>query len=308
MSKTVLVATDKPFAKVAVEGIREIVEKAGYKLELLEKYTHKEQLFEAIQKVHAVIIRSDKITQEVLEHAQNLEICVRAGAGYDNVDLEAAKQKKVVVMNTPGQNSAAVAELAIGMMLYMARGKFNGKTGSEIGGKRLGLHACGNVGRAVARMAKGFGMEVWAYDPYVSGEKLKEEGIIPAQNVEELYQKCQYVSLHIPATSETKKSIGKKLLSLMPPNAVLINTARKEVIHEEELQEILKTRPDFQYLSDIIPDCAAELEKACPSQVFWTPQKMGAQTEEANVNAGLAAAKQIVQFFKTGDKTFQVNP
>lgn len=305
--KKVLVATEKPFAAEAVNAIREIVEKAGYQLALLEKYTEPAQLIEAAKNADAMIIRSDKASREVIEAAPKLKIIVRAGAGYDNIDLAAATEKGVVAMNTPGQNSNAVAELAFGMMVMAVRNNYNGKSGTELRGKTLGIHAYGNVGKYVANIAKGFGMEVYAFDPFVKKEDIEKDGVKALDNVEELYSKCQYVSLHIPANDKTKKSIGWPLLSKMPKNAVLVNTARKEVIDEQSLTETLEKRPDFMYLSDIAPDNAADLKSKYEARCFFTPKKMGAQTAEANINAGIAAAQQIVNFFEKGDKTFQVN-
>jgi len=305
--KKVLVATDKPFVKVAVDGIRKIVEGAGYKLALLEKYTQKNDLLQAVADADAMIIRSDIIDREVIAAAKNLKIVVRAGAGYDNIDLETATQSKVVAMNTPGQNANAVAELAFGMMVYMARNSFNGSSGSELRGKTLGIHAYGNVGKYVALIAKGFGMEVYAFDPFVSDDVMKKDGIKPLKSVEELYSKCQYVSIHIPATKETKGSINFDLLSKMPQGAMLINTARKEVIDETSLQKIFETRSDFRYVTDVAPDNAAQLAEKFANKIYCTPKKMGAQTEEANINAGLAAACQIVDFFEKGDVKFKVN-
>jgi D-3-phosphoglycerate dehydrogenase / 2-oxoglutarate reductase len=304
--KTVLVATDKPFAQVAVNQIKSIIESAGYQLVLLEKYTENSQLIEAVKTANAVIIRSDLITQEVINKSQNLEIVVRAGAGYDNVDLKAASAKNVVVMNTPGQNANAVAELAFEMMLYHARKGFAGVSGTELRGKAIGIHAYGNCGKYVGKIAKGFGMEVFAYDPYVRDEDILKDDVTPLKSVEELYRKCQYVSLHIPANDQTKKSINYALLHLMPKNAVLINTARKEVINEADLLKLMEERTDLSYLTDIEPDTKTEFTKF-EGRYLATAKKMGAQTSEANINAGIAAANQIVKFFKTGDKTFQVN-
>ena len=303
----VLVATDKPFAKVAVNGIKEVVENAGYELVLLEGYTDNSQLLEAVADVDAMIIRSDKATKEVIDSAKNLKIIVRAGAGYDNIDLAAATEKGVVAMNTPGQNSNAVAELALGMMVYAARGLFNGKSGSELKGKTLGIHAYGNVGKLVGVIAKGFGMKIAAFDPFVSSEAIEADGVKVYSSVDELYSNCQYISLHIPATDKTKNSINYELLNKMPKGATLINTARKEVVNEAELVKLMEERTDFKYISDIAPDNAEELLSKFAGRVYFTPKKMGAQTEEANVNAGIAAAEQIVKFLKNGDKTFQVN-
>ncbi|MBU4487388.1 MAG: 3-phosphoglycerate dehydrogenase [Candidatus Delongbacteria bacterium] len=308
MSKIILIATDKPFAKEAVDMIKAIVDKTpGYELKLLEKYTEQSQLIEAAKEADAMIVRSDKATKEVTDAGDRLRVIVRAGAGYDNIDLEAAKAKGIVAMNTPGQNSNAVAELAIGMMIYMARGKFNGKSGSELKGKTLGIHAYGNVGRYVATIAKGFGMDIYAFDPFIRDEDISKDGVKVVHSVEELYSKCQYVSVHIPANEKTKKSIHKGLLESMPKNAVLVNTARKEVICEEGLKMIFEQRPDFKYLSDIAPDCAEELNEKYADRVYFTPKKMGAQTEEANINAGIAAVEQIIAYFEKGDTKFQVN-
>ncbi len=303
----ILVATEKPFAPVAVEGIRKVVEEAGYELALLEKYTDTQQFLDAVADADALIVRSDKVTAEVLDAAKKLKIVVRAGAGYDNLDLDACTKHGVVAMNTPGQNSNAVAELALGMMVYMARGKYNGKSGSELRNKKLGIHAYGNVGRYVATIAKGFGMDVYAFDPFVPADAMARDGIKPVNTAEELYSTCQYVSLHIPATSETKGSIGSALLSSMPEGAVLVNTARKEVINEDELKKVMASREDFVYISDIAPDCAGDLARDFESRCFFTPKKMGAQTEEANINAGVAAASQIAGFLKSGEDKFRVN-
>ena len=305
--KKVLVATDKPFVKVAVDGIRKIVEGAGYKLTLLEKYTQKSDLIQAVADADAIIIRSDIIDKEVIEAAKNLKIVVRAGAGYDNIDIEAATQSNVVAMNTPGQNANAVAELAFGMMVYMARNSFNGVSGIELRGKTIGIHAYGNVGKYVSLIAKGFGMEVYAFDPYISDDVMIKDGIKPLKSVEELYSKCQYVSLHIPATKDTKGSVNFDLLSKMPQGAMLVNTARKEVIDEASLQKMFETRNDFRYVTDVAPDNAALLAEKFSTKIYCTPKKMGAQTEEANINAGIAAASQIVDFFEKGDVKFKVN-
>ncbi len=303
----VLIATEKPFAPAAVSQIKEVFDKAGYEVALLEKYTDKADLLAAVKDVDAMIIRSDKATKEVIDAAENLKIIVRAGAGYDNIDLEAATAKSVVAMNTPGQNSNAVAELAIGMMIYEARKQFNGTAGTELKGKKIGIHAYGNVGKYVAAIAKGFGMEVYAFDPFVSKENMEADGIIVCDSVEALYSSCDYVSLHIPANEKTKGSINYDLLMKMPKNATLVNTARKEVICEEGLLKVFAEREDFKYVSDIAPDCAQELKEKYDLRCYFTPKKMGAQTAEANINAGIAAANQIVNFIEKGDKTFQVN-
>lgn len=303
----VLVATEKPFAPAAVNEIKTIVEKAGYEFALLEKYEDVSQLKEAVADADALIIRSDKATKEVIDAGNNLKIIVRAGAGYDNIDLEAATSKGVVAMNTPGQNSNAVAELALGMMLYMARGLFNGKPGTELKGKTLGIHAYGNVGKIVAHIAMGFGMKVGAFDPFIESELIEADGVKVYNSVEELYSNSQYVSLHIPANDKTKNSINYNLLNLMPKGAALINTARKEVVDESSLVKLMEDRGDFRYASDIAPDIADELLEKFNGRCYFTPKKMGAQTSEANINAGIAAANQIVNFIENGDTTFQVN-
>ena len=303
----ILVATDKPFAAIAVKGIRETVEGAGLELALLEKYTEKGQLLEAVNDVDAIIIRSDIIDSEVLDAAKAVKIVVRAGAGYDNVDLAAATAHNVCVMNTPGQNSNAVAELAFGLMVYGVRNLFNGSSGTELMGKKLGIHAYGNVGRLVARIAKGFGMDIYAYDAYCPAETIKKDGVKALSSAEELYATCQIISLHIPATAETKNSIDYPLLSKMPKGAMLVNTARKEVINETDLSKVMEERADFKYLSDVMPGNHAELTEKFANRFFSTPKKMGAQTAEANINAGIAAANQIVKFLNDGDRTFQVN-
>lgn len=303
----VLVATDKPFAAEAVAGIRSVVEKAGYELVLLEKYTEKKQLLDAVANADAAIIRSDIFDKEVLGAAKNMKIVVRAGAGYDNLDLDAATANNICVMNTPGQNANAVAELALGLAVYAVRNLYNGTSGTELMGKKLGIHAYGNVGRNVARVAKGFGMEVYAYDPFLSAEAIEEEGVKAVKSAEDLYSTCQFVSLHIPATAETKNSINHALLSKMPKNALLINTARKEVINEAELVKLMEERKDFKYVTDIMPGNHAEMADKFADRYFSTPKKMGAQTAEANTNAGIAAANQIVDFIENGNEKFRVN-
>lgn len=303
----VLVATEKPFAAAAVAGIKDIVEGAGHTLALLEKYTAKEELLAAVADADALIVRSDKVTAEVVEAAKNLKIVVRAGAGYDNLDLEALSARKIVAMNTPGQNSNAVAELAIAMMIYMCRNQFTPATGSEIMGKKIGIQAYGNVGRLVGKKAEALGMSVMAVDPFIPAEKIAESGATPASSVEELYSSCNFVSVHIPATPETIGSIGYDLMSKMPKGALLINTARKEVIDEAGLEKALRERPDLKYVTDIAPSNYASLKEQFGERVFATPKKMGAQTAEANLNAGLAAARQICAFFKDGCTKFQLN-
>ena len=302
----ILVATEKPFAKIAVDGIREVVEKNGYELALLEKYTDVNDLYKAVADADALIVRSDKVTKEVIDHANNLKIVVRAGAGFDNLDLEACTAKGIVAMNTPGQNSNAVAELVMGMLLYAVRNFYNGKSGTELMGKKLGLLAFGNVGRNVARIAKGFGMEVYAFDEFVPADKIEEAGVHAVANRDALFETCDVVSLHIPATAETKQSINYAVVNKMHKGGILVNTARKEVINEPELLKLMAERSDLKYITDIMPDADAEF-KAFEGRYFATPKKMGAQTEEANINAGLAAANQIADFFKTGNKRFQVN-
>jgi len=303
----ILVATQKPFAPVAIKLIREVSDAAGYELALLENYKDVSELLTAVPEADAMIVRSDLVTVQVLDAAKKLKIVVRAGAGYDNLDLAACTAHNVVAMNTPGQNSNAVAELAFEMMLYQARGGFTGKSGRELRGKTLGLHAFGNVGKYMAEIAKGFGMDIYAYDPFVEEEGMKKSGVKPCKNPEELYSKCQYVSLHMPANDKTKKSIGYDLLKSMPGDAVLVNTARKEVIDEEGLLKIFEERPDFRYLSDVEPDSKAVFEEKYKDRFIFTAKKMGAQTGEANVNAGLAAARQIIEYFKTGNEKFKVN-
>ncbi|MDR0348714.1 MAG: 3-phosphoglycerate dehydrogenase [Tannerella sp.] len=303
----VLVATEKPFAAVAVNGIRKAVEAAGMELVLLEKYTAKTQLLDAVKAVDAIIIRSDIVDREVFAAAGQLKIAVRAGAGYDNVDLEAATAHHVCVMNTPGQNANAVAELALGMMVYGVRNLFNGTSGTELKGKKLGIHAYGNVGRNVARIAKGFGMEIYAYDAFCPATAIANDGVKALSSADELYETCQFISLHIPATAETKNAVNYNLLSKMPQGAMLINTARKEVIHEPELVKLMNDRTDFRYMTDIMPDMHAELAEKFAGRYFSTPKKTGAQTAEANMNAGIAAARQIVDFLRKGINTCQVN-
>ena len=303
----ILVATEKPFAAVAVDGIRKVIEGAGYELELLEKYTTKEELLNAVASADGLIIRSDKVDAEVLDAAKLLKIVVRAGAGYDNVDLAAATAHNVCVENTPGQNSNAVAELVFGLAVMAVRNMYNGTSGTELKEKSLGIHAFGQVGRNVARIAKGFGMKVSALDPYCPDEVMVAAEVTPVHSVEELYQNNKVVSLHIPATDETRKSVGYDLVMMLPKNGVLINTARKEVIDEEGLCKALRERPDLKYVADIKPDLAAEMEQEFEGRVFFTPKKMGAQTSEANINAGIAAANQVVAFLRDGIDRFRVN-
>lgn len=303
----VLIATVKPFSAEAVEEVKGVLSNAGFDFEVLAKYPNQSDLVAAVSDADALIIRSDKVDREVIEAAGKLKIVVRAGAGYDNVDLASATEKGVVVMNTPGQNSNAVAELAMGMLIYMNRNGFNPAAGSELRGKKLGIHAYGAVGRIVGMIAKGFGMKVYAYDPFVDPVVIKNDGVVWEESAESLYSKCQYISLHIPANDETKASVDYDILTTMPQGATLVNTARKEVMDEEGLKKVFAERDDFRYLSDIAPDCAAELSEKYPGRAFFTPKKMGAQTAEANLNAGVAAANQIINFLKKGDTTFKVN-
>jgi D-3-phosphoglycerate dehydrogenase len=303
----VLVATEKAFAPVAVNQIKLVTEAAGYELILLENYKNQSDLINAVADVDALIIRSDLITAEVLDAAKKLKIVVRAGAGYDNIDLAASTAHNVVVMNTPGQNANAVAELAFALMLSMARGGFNGKSGTELRRKSLGIHAFGNVGKHVAEIARGFGMDVYTFDPFVLEKDIKKYGVKVCITTDELYSKCQYISLHIPLNEKTNRLIGYDLLKRMPKNAVLVNTARKEVIDEEALLKIFEERPDFRYLADVAPDCMVTFKERYKGRFIFTEQKMGANTEEANLYACLAAARQIVDFFHTGNEKFRVN-
>jgi D-3-phosphoglycerate dehydrogenase len=303
----ILVATEKAFAPVAIRQIREVTEAAGFKLALLENYKNTSELLAAVSDADGLIVRSDMVTAEVIEAAKQLKIVVRAGAGYDNLDLLSCSAHNVVAMNTPGQNSNAVAELVFSMMLYQIRGGFSGKSGSELRGKTIGLHAFGNVGKYVADIALGFGMDIYAYDPFVSERVMKNNGSKQCIHVEELYQKCQYISIHMPLNEITRKSIGYDLMKIMPRNAVLVNTARKELIDEAGLLKILEERSEFNYLTDIEPDCKAILEERYKGRFIVTDRKMGAQTEEANINAGVAAARQIVDYFKKGIDKYKVN-
>ena len=305
--KKVLVATVKPFAPDAVTGIQKVLDRAGYEMILLEKYENQQELVKSVENVDALIVRSDKADKEVIRAGRNLKIIVRAGAGYDNIDLEAASAKGIVVMNTPGQNSNAVAELVLGMMVYVARNCFDGKPGRELKGKTLGIHAYGNVGKLVASIAMGFDMDIYAYDPFIEPSVIEKDGVKVVGSAEELYRTCQYVSLHIPANEETKESINYDLLNLMPAGATLVNTARKEVVCEKSLLKIFTERDDFKYISDIAPDCKDKIEANYPGRFYFTPKKMGAQTAEANINAGIAAASQIVDFIEKGNTTFKVN-
>lgn len=303
----VLVATEKPFAAVAIDGIREVLAEAGHEVVLLEKYTDRQQLLDAVADADAMIVRSDKVTAEVLDAARSLKIVVRAGAGCDNIDLEAATAKEVCVENTPGQNSNAVAELVFGMTVMAVRNMYDGTSGTELRGKRLGIHAFGQVGRNVARIARGFEMQISALDPYCPDQAMEDAGVAPCPDIRDLYSQNKFVSLHIPATAETRGSVGYDLITLMPKGGVLINTARKEVIDEEGLAKALRERSDLKYVADVKPDNAEQLAEEFPGRVFFTPKKMGAQTAEANINAGLAAARQIADFFATGSQRFRVN-
>jgi D-3-phosphoglycerate dehydrogenase len=303
----VLIATEKPFAPIAIRQIREVTEAAGFKLALLENYKMKSELLEAVADADALIVRSDLITSEVLDEAKNLKILVRAGAGYDNLDLPACTAHNVLAMNTPGQNSNAVAELVFELILYQIRCGFSGRSGSELRGKTIGLHAFGNVGKYVADIARGFGMDIYAYDPFVSERVMKNNGAKQCINVEELYIKCQYISIHMPSNNITNKSVGYDLIKKMPRNAVLVNTARKEVIDEDGLLKIFEERSDISYLADVEPDSRAVFEEKYKGRFIFTSKKMGAQTEESNINAGVAAARQIVDYFKTGKEKYRLN-
>lgn len=303
----ILVATEKPFAAAAVNGIKEIAAASGHEVALLEKYTEKEQLLAAVADADAMIVRSDKVTAEVIAAAPKLKIVVRAGAGYDNLDLAACTERGIVAMNTPGQNANAVAELALALMIFMSRNQFNPGTGSEISGKRLGIQAYGNVGRLVAEKAKALGLSVTAFDPFVPVERMQEDGVVPAESLEKMYSECDFISLHIPATPQTIASIGYDLISRMPKGGCLLNTARKEVINEAELVKVLEDRPDIKYVADVAPACQQELSEKFGRQVFATPKKMGAETAEANINAGIAAARQIAAYFSAGCTKFQLN-
>ncbi|MCJ7825730.1 MAG: hypothetical protein MUP44_12595 [Anaerolineales bacterium] len=303
----VLVATVKPFIPESVEQIKEIASEAGYEFVLLENYADQQEFIDAVADVDAVIIRSDKATREVIEAAENLKIIVRAGAGYDNIDLEAATEKGVVAMNTPGQNSNAVAELALGMMVYWARNGYNGKAGTELRGKKLGLLAYGNVGKHIARIAHGFGMQVFSFDPFIPKEVIEEDGVGCVETAEALFSTCSFISTNIPANEQTIGSINYELMMKMPGPAVLVNPARKEIIHEDDLLRVYANREDFTYISDVAPDCADVLAEKYPGRFFFTPKKMGAQTAEANINAGVAAIIQIREYLENGDTTFQVN-
>ena len=303
----ILIATEKPFAAVAVNGIRDIAEKNGHEVAVLEKYTSVSKLLAAVADADALIVRSDKVTAEVIAAAPKLKIVVRAGAGFDNIDLAACTERGIVAMNTPGQNSNAVAELAIAMMIFMSRNQFTPGTGMEIKGKRLGIQAYGNVGRLVAEKAKALGMEVMAFDPFVPAENIEADGVMVAETLEQLYEQCNFVSLHIPALPSTIGSIGYNLIDRMPRGGCLVNTARREVINEPELEKVLADRPDIKYVTDVAAKCQEELDEKFPKQVFATPKKMGAETAEANSNAGLAAARQICDYFATGCTKFQLN-
>lgn len=303
----ILVATEKPFAAVAVEGIKEVVAEAGYELALLEKYSSRQELLGAVADADALIVRSDKVGADLFDAAPKLKIVVRAGAGYDNIDLEAATAHGVCVENTPGQNSNAVAELVFGLAVMAARNHLDGTSGTELKGKKLGIHAFGQVGRNVARIAKGFGMEVSALDPYCPDEVMVEAGVAPIKELTDLYKTSDYLSLHIPATAETKGSVGYDLVTLLPKGATLINTARKEVIDEQGLIKAMRERSDIKYVADIRPDAADEMEAEFGKRVLFTPKKMGAQTAEANINAGIAAARQCVAFLRDGIDRFRVN-
>ena len=305
--KRVLIATEKPFASSAVQQIIEILANAGYEVRRLEKYTSKSELLDAVKDVHGLIVRSDMVDRQVIDAALELQVVVRAGSGFDNLDLAACTERGIVAMNTPGQNSNAVAELAIGMMIFMARGNFKGGSGSELKGKTVGVYGCGNIGRRVARIAQGLGMKVVALDPCITKVSMEPYEIKVVQSVDELFGMSDYLSLHIPTNEKTKKSVNFELMNKMPKGATLINTARKEVVDEDGLKKVLEERPDFKYISDIAPSCHEELAGKYEIRYYSTPKKQGAETSEANVNAGVAASEQIVAFFKEGDQTYRVN-
>lgn len=307
MSTSVLVATEKPFAPAAVRRIYEISEEAGYSLKLLEKYSSSKELQEAVRETDALIIRSDRVTAEILAAARKLKVVVRAGSGYDNVDCDAASARDIIVMNTPGQNSNGVAELAFGLMISLARGLYQGKTGTELRGKRIGIHGYGNVGRYMVKIANGFGMEIEAHGRSLSPGQVLPDGAVASRSVDELYRSCDYVSLHLPLNETTQRLITFEMMSIMKPCATLINTARKEIMEEEGLLKIMAERPDFKYASDIAPECKDEMLKQYPDRCFFTSKKMGAQTSEANVNAGIAAVRQVINYLEKGDRSFQVN-
>ena len=305
--KKVLIATEKPFATLAMAQISEVLTNAGYDVRKLEKYTSKSDFLEAVKDVHGLIVRSDIVDRQVIEAAKELKVVVRAGSGFDNLDLVACTEKGVVAMNTPGQNSNAVAELAIGMMIFMARGNFKGGSGSELKGKTVGVYGCGNIGRRVARIAQGLGMKVVALDPCITKVSMEPYEVKVVQAVDELFSQSDYLSLHIPANDKTRKSVNFDLLNKMPKGATVINTARKEVVDEDGLKKMLEFRPDFKYISDIAPACHDELVDKFEYRYYSTPKKQGAETSEANVNAGVAAAEQVVAFFESNDQTYRVN-
>ncbi len=303
----ILVATEKPFSPVAIRQIREVTEAAGYELALLENYTDTSLLLDAVSEADGLIVRSDKVTGEVIKAAKNLKIVIRAGAGYDNIDLQACTDNNVIAMNTPGQNANAVAELVFELILFKIRGGFSGKTGSELRIKTIGLHGFGNVGKYVADIARGFGMDIYAYDPFVSERIMKNNSAKQCTNIFEMYSRCQYISLHMPFNDRTRKSVGYELISRMPQNGVLVNTARKELIDEEGILKAFEERDDLSYLSDIEPDCKSVFEDKYKGRYLFTAKKMGAQTEEANINAGAAAARQIVDYFTKGVEKYRLN-
>ncbi len=307
MSTSVLVATEKPFAPAAVRKICEISEEAGYSLKLLEKYSSSKELQEAVREADALIIRSDRVTAEILAAARKLKVVVRAGSGYDNVDCDAASARNIIVMNTPGQNSNGVAELAFGLMISLARSLYQGKAGTELRGKRIGIHGYGNVGRYMVKIANGFGMEIEAHGRSLSPGQVLPDGAVASRSVDELYRACDYVSLHLPLNETTQRLITFEMMSIMKPCATLINTARKEIMEEEGLLKMMAERPDFKYASDIAPECKDEMLKQSPDRCFFTAKKMGAQTSEANINAGVAAVRQVINYLETGDRSFQVN-
>jgi len=308
MNKKILIATEKPFAEDAIVAIKNVIEEAeGFELQLLEKYTDESELSEAISNAHGLVVRSDQVTDALMQAANELKIIVRAGSGYDNIDVESATKRDIVVMNTPGQNANAVAELTFGLMLSLIRNKYNGSAGTELRGKNIGMHGFGNIGKCMATIARGFNMDIFAFDPFIDQEVMKQHGVRPADSLGDLYQMCEFISINIPANEATLQSINYELLSQTMSNALLINTARKELINEPDLLRLIEERPEFLYASDVAPDCRAELEKNHPLRTKFTVKKMGAQTKEANINAGVAAVNQVIGFLERGDEGYRVN-
>lgn len=308
MDKTILIATEKPFSAETINIIRQKIDQAtGFNLTLLEGYTTKNELLEALIGVDGLVVRSDKINAEILKSSDNLRIIIRAGSGYDNIDLDAAIEKDIVVMNTPGQNANAVAELAFALMLVLIRKNFQGNIGTELKGKRIGMQGYGNIGKCMGLIAKGFGMRICAYDPYISPIIMENDGVECCESLAKLFSDCDFISVNIPINKETIKTIDYNLLSKTKKNAVLVNTARKEVINEADLMQWLQESQGFRYASDIAPDCRKEIVEKYPDKTLFTARKMGAQTNEANIHGATAAIQQIINFFEKGDRTYQVN-